>query len=921
MSGHGGFNAIPGGINMPPVVNPPPVADVKPTGDAPGVPNAGCAKFDAPVPSPEAEQAGRLVSKLDMMLLRAAKTVAKPVDAEALKETTAALPKKMRKAIDKAAEKAGTAFLAINRYSGRQLAAALAKDANGRFSWDLRNPAGKAIKAALDAQAKLSEELAKAFNALPSDTPGTVRTVLEEALLRNDRRASEIQTLVCEFADLAEKEGADPAIAARLDRTLASLLPAQSLSMHGSEKIAANFRASLLPLARSIDDLAAASKERQLSGDETTAIRRQIDEASNALARAERTYAEKGTPLDPELFQASRNVLADFRKRLDDVKRSVALGSMRKFADRTFSPPAVPILQKRFAPILKALFPALAAVADRQRKLREAALAYIENPTSENRVRADALARQMAGLRSKVDVELGYLEDKCVPAGYDLEDLDAETMDVLLETLQGEDRARCTDALVADFRREVRAFLKKPQPTLDALKAAYGGLKGAATQTEHLFRMREAADRKDASRFLTNKTLEAAFEGKIAVTTLVETRLSGLPDEDADPSLDASNVVSSRTLGQGAVNTVYEVGYKDGRTFIFKPEAPGRQAIQTLTLSNGAYEDHQLVAQFNMAAQRTADAFGLGDVMTTTTVGAHDGQFGMFMEKAPGTEAASFGKLKRSDGHLTASQIRNLDDAQYAKVVGGIMRKLNRLEWFDLLTGQGDRHGRNYLLDVYSTGESSVKGIDNDACFGKFLVGPGIFMLQGKQAEDFKTQLLNAKTVFQKPELERDPGVGQLQNGAILVDLSKLKSKEIIHCVAKATGSHAVRVPDFIDEELYAKLVSMKSGKARDDYVAGLRARLSEDQVAVAEMRLDKAIEHAEKLKERNCVVSAADWEKREIQRKVAGSPPKDLPTYDGTSKRYAEYAQQTQNSIRRSCCLFRRDLLRHIGKPGWFEE
>ena len=179
MSGHGGFNAIPGGMNMPPVVNPPPVADVKPTGDAPGVPNAGGAKFDAPVPSPEAEQAGRLVSKLDMMLLRAAKTVAKPVDAEALKETTAAVPKKRRKAIDKAAEKAGTAFLAINRYSGRQLAAALAKDANGLFSWDLRNPAGKAIKAALDAQAKLSEELAKAFNALPSDTPGTVRTVLE----------------------------------------------------------------------------------------------------------------------------------------------------------------------------------------------------------------------------------------------------------------------------------------------------------------------------------------------------------------------------------------------------------------------------------------------------------------------------------------------------------------------------------------------------------------------------------------------------------------------------------------------------------------------------------------------------------------------------------------------------------------------
>ena len=78
-------------------------------------------------------------------------------------------------------------------------------------------------------------------------------------MFRNDRRASEIETLVCEFADMAEKAVDNPEIAARLDKTLASLVPSQSLRMHGSEKIAADFRVSLAPLARRIDDLAAAA--------------------------------------------------------------------------------------------------------------------------------------------------------------------------------------------------------------------------------------------------------------------------------------------------------------------------------------------------------------------------------------------------------------------------------------------------------------------------------------------------------------------------------------------------------------------------------------------------------------------------------------------------------------------------------------
>ena len=927
MSGHGRFSVIGGG-NRPLPIELPKVEGLKLGGDTLGALNVDGVSKDGPaVADTRLDQANRVSAKLDTMLLKAAKTVVKPVDAKALKATTAGLPRATRKAIDKAAAKAETAFQTISKFSGRQIAAAMAKNGDGCFEWDGRNPAGKAIKAALDALAALSEKLVKAINELPKDAPAAVQAALDEAVLRNDRRASEIQTLFCDFADMAEKAFDDPANVERLGKTLASFLPAQSMKMHDSAKIAADFRVSLAPLARRIDDLAA-GKERQLSGGEAASIRRQIDEAANALAKAERDHAAKGTPLDADLFGAAKDVLAKFKARLADIKRNVAVEALRNFTIKTFLQPPLAILHPKFAPLFKMIFPALGAVVETQRRLLDAALAFVDNPTAENKAKMDALAAAIAGGGDRARDELKKLVGGASKDGFDLGELTSEQLYLLSRELPEDDQDRCTVPLCEAFRAALRSYMAALKSAGRAVKIAYGGLKGVATQTVHLAAMRKTVDDRADAQFLTGKTLDAAFEGRLAVTTLVETRLNGLSDDDADPALDDSNADSSKALGSGAVNTVYEVRFKDGSTYIFKPEAPGRQALASLQLSKGAYQDNQLVAQLNMATQRTADAFGLGDVMTKTSVGAHGGQFGLFMEKAPGVEAEMLGKRPQpAPGCLTAGQIRDLDDAQYAKVVGGLMRKANRLEWFDLITGQGDRHGKNYLVGVGKDGSVSLKGIDNDACFGKFMIGPGLFRLQGKHATDFKTLLKDANLVYDPGKkagtsrFDTDPGIKQSEDGTILVDVSKIKSRELFHCLAKATGCHSLRLPDHIDKELYDKLVAMESGKAREDYIADLRARLSEDQVQVAIQRLDGAIKHAKALNDKGCVVSTADWERRDVQRKVAGRPQKPVPPYAGTKKGYVEYAKETQKSIRRTVCLFRRDLLGAIAKPGWFEE
>ena len=46
-----------------------------------------------------------------------------------------------------------------------------------------------------------------------------------------------------------------------------------------------------------------------------------------------------------------------------------------------------------------------------------------------------------------------------------------------------------------------------------------------------------------------------------------------------------------------------------------------------------------MVAGLNLASQKTAESLGLDDVVVKTSVGSHNGSFGIFMEKAQGSDA------------------------------------------------------------------------------------------------------------------------------------------------------------------------------------------------------------------------------------------------------------------------------------------
>ena len=176
MSGHGNFSAIDGVRPTLPTIQQPGedigVSLNKSVGgvNAPGASDAGGVKEESPLKetSDAAEKTGALVRELDVLLARAAESATKGIDAASLKDTLnqVNLTKGDRKAMNAAADKADAAFKAINKFTGFELAAAVsAKD--GKFDWNMTNPAGEAIKKALDAQMELSDKLRQIANQLP----------------------------------------------------------------------------------------------------------------------------------------------------------------------------------------------------------------------------------------------------------------------------------------------------------------------------------------------------------------------------------------------------------------------------------------------------------------------------------------------------------------------------------------------------------------------------------------------------------------------------------------------------------------------------------------------------------------------------------------------------------------------------------
>ncbi|MBQ9366198.1 MAG: hypothetical protein IJT83_00340 [Victivallales bacterium] len=842
-------------------------------------------------PAVEAPSARPMAQKLDSMLFKVAQVTTHSVNTKRMDTVVSGtgLSPAQRSELAAAADKAAGAFSALSKLSGRQIANALVVDKNGKFDWS-NSSASRKLKEALEAQEELSDLLHNVVN--DPKVTGKAFETLSEMALQADRRRTEIMSLALQLADAVQQNGDDPEVAAKLDAKMTTLLPRQALAMHGNEAALEKIKAELQPIADRLDDFATRPNS-SITSEEFAALQHEMALARNALSRA----GQEGFPTsdggrwmpDRTFFSVARQFVEFAQKKLDNTRKEIGLVSVNHFVEKTINlPDGFPLVYRKNLQAVAPYAKNLAAAASLRHRMYELAKGCVKNPT-------EAAVKELLRLA----VEYGNLK--------------AADIEQDIELLQ---RMNDGGNMTKEDWNELQATFKEPR--------------GMISQVTHLVYCIDHVNKELApEQFLSTDSVRALMEGNLAFSTIVEARIHGMTDADVNPKLDDSNKISSETLGSGSANTVYLVKYKDGTEYVFKPEAQGRQGVESLLLTKD-YKPEQQVAQLNLATQKTAEVLGLEDVMPKSTVGCHNGQYGLFMEKAPGATAKGFASGKGvSKGSLTPAQIKSLSDEQYSKVVGEIIRQTNRLEWLDLVTGQGDRHNKNYMIEVRPDLSVTVKGIDNDQCFPAYRTGLRSFHLTGTHAARFLEayeDIIQAYPSKYREEirnrLNSDPGVVKNKDGSIDIDATKFKSAELTYALKKATGLHGSVLPDFIDEDVYEHLQTLKEGEAREAYLADLRTRLPEEAVASAVTRLDQAIAYAESLKKAGMVISKEDFGKRDVQnrllqRELHSTGITINPTDDQKFRlNKGDVVDKVKHQIR---SLYARDIYKSLLKKGWF--
>ena len=942
MSGHNGFIAV--GNNNPPI-NPiiannvggvqPPANPNPPV----GVPGGGVPQ---PV-APEQVGPGEIARQLDVLLMQAGKMATKGIDAEALKAQVRGfgLGKGEVKALKALIDNAAKTLDALDKFTGRDIAMATSRDADGHHLWDLKNPAGKAIQAALDAQAALSE---KVFSLIQTkNLTREAKAVLESTAFTCDRRACELETLVMQFADAVAKvrnndpKTLDPAVRARLDTKVFSLMGEKAASMHGHAEALDHMRAQLAPLAKRLDGFAA-NPDKSIASPDFAAMRQEFSEAKTALATLARDGYKVGEGRvhpDSAFLDAAKAILAQVEQRMSGARQRLAQAAFASYMDSIFAPPpSLKILDPKFRPLLKIIYPQAARLVAAKDAVHAAARTYAKDPTDANLdALKDAIVAYNANpMRVAAEEIAENLRTAALGFAHTDDDVRAASIEKKKSKLTPEERRAITPELIKEFGAAAAKYTTGDDP-VNAFGAFYKNRSFYTTQLAHFEDMRKTVERMGDEDFLSSKTFLSAFEGELAPSTLVEARVHGMQDDDVDPATDPSNVEKAHPLGKGNVNTVTAVVFKTGQIRLFKPEAPGRDMLEHAPYVFEGYTRNQQMAQLNLATQKTADVLGLGDVVVKTTVGKHDGQYGIFMTKAPGTAVHSFANNHEpSPASLNASGVQLLSTEEHARIQGRLMRKCNRLDWLDAITGQGDRHNANVFVDVRQNGGVDVTGIDNDTCYPAHRIGLDKYVVRGHHLDRFNDLIDEVASLYgsknaeeAKKRLLADPGVIKNDDGSYTLDAGKFQSPELNYCLMYTFGMYSNHVPNYIDKDLYDHLQALKAGPGRDAYLADLKTRLSPGAYDAAVKRLDEAIARADALQAKHRVLDEDAWNDRDMQKTIyndpAEKPPVLGPELRQAMRRKPRTGQQVQTGIvQMTQGNYRRNGFDYSAKRGWFD-
>ena len=866
------------------------------------------------VPQPQRAEAKSVVQQLDVLLLNAA---GKSVSADIVKNVNTigksliakgVLTQKQLSKLESLAETAAAKLKALDKFSGRELAEALMEDKKtGETVWSkgffFLNSTAKAVKSAIEAQQTLSMELGK-FNERLAQAPkdlvdAKLQDQFTELQFQCDRRASEIDSIVFRMYDLTQQDAVkrgiqDPKITTLLDATFNELMPREAIMMHGTkeafEKLDENITKQMRPLVEKLDAFTA-DGSKVLSHEDILSLKLDMTTMKNAIANVRENgikITHPGTEdkppqvvhteVDKSLLDAMEKVLDDAAARIDDAKNASAMRARETFLKE----------------VKASLCPEDAPGGDK----------VVQENTSNIPVIHEFKMARNEFIKILYDRAADRLTDK-------------------------QFNSQIT-ACIAKFMKPEFNYLESTLTTLGyapsvarSVAKAVGGLTIIKGQFKELMKSTKQMMDDKGDLGITTSDVRRIMLGEVGLSSVVEAKARGFKPGDVKPAADESNVVSSKPLGSGNAGMTYLVKMKSGEEFVFKPELESRLGLSELSLGGTAYVSKQMTANLNLATQDTAETFGCKDVVVKYSVGSHNGQFGVFMEKAKGCEGSGFACMNGVGGDDGIAP-QNLgdeikDDEERRKIKGTVAQKLNKLMWLDLITGQGDRHWNNYFVHIHKdTHEVTVKGIDNDAAFSSRQVGLQKYALEKSRAERFDEELKDVcKKLFGKGwerEYERvsnDPSLVRNTDGTMTVNLADAKTPEIKMAAIPVLGLQSTALPEEIDEDFYNKLMEMdKDPSKKQDYLNSLAPRISKEALTATESRLNEAIEHAKKLKEAGKVYGANQWQDKTNLFMMTGvAPSVEIEKSDGTTITADPNLQHVRDFRTRDCpSLYKRE-------------
>ena len=943
----GGGNPLPQ-VDNNRVNNQPPVngaGEVQP-GGAQNIQPGGGVDAQGPAAEQARPRATDFVGELDVLLMKAARNV----DVSSKDVTKAAkgakLTKALRNELTDLAKAAEASIKALNAFSGRDLAAAMVRGENGEISFkapyaggenDRGVLAGQAIQAALDTQNQLSSALAKA---LAETANGKSQAALEELMLQVDRRSGEITTLMLQMADIVAKGGADALEnAAKLtgDGKISDFTSANALDKYGRNETLAALRDSMKPLIDRLntylDDNSISLTKADIDSciAEANALK---DRFSSAAAEGKLTIGERTIFFDRTMLNEASKLLGGIDAKIKTLHQEVIRGAMKLMVENDIPFLKDDIFSAEFVEELGNIYTEgegsaqeLGVAMKRIHAFRAAARAYADAPTKANEAQLLLAVRRLANTNlyeAAESLEEGFVLNAKPQMGA------SPKFKAAFKAFQ--DRERNTGCAVL-------SSIKSMMPRF------FSHIDIAAHQ---LIKLGKSIEKGPDAKYFVSGALLGAFNGEISFSTLLESRVHGYADSEINAVLDDKNVKESQELGHGNFNTVTLVKMNDNTEWVFKPEMEGRLTAPGSPLNDGMGNGQQMT-RVNLAVQTTADNLGLNDIMVKTTAGTHKGKFGMFMQKAPGQTGDKFSRSTDfgiGPGKLSAESIQNIkDDATFAKVTGRIMRQLNRLQWFDIITGQGDRNNSNYMIEIDKNNYSvTLKAIDNDASYGIMYCGLGKLHLHAntgacttigntinKMIDDTDEDHEDAVETF----FEQDPGFKRLKDGSIEIDMMKTEKPILFAGMLQSVGPKTAAVPAEIDQELFDQLNSLAKdapdgGAKRRAHLDTLAKSLGKNsaQYKFAVNRLDESIDYARKLQAQGRVYKAEDWENHDVQREIAKPNLKlekgraEFPDgATGSARKLMEFTQRGQYA---GCTnMFFRDMSKQLlgrNRKNWFQ-